>query len=1230
MSSPFKTANGSGRRSFRWPKVMLPHRAWPWCFLVATLSFSTGLAADGNYNTRLDAGWEYHQGTLGSIWEIWRGDRASDNVIWTPVTLPHCFNARDAVDPDAHYYQGQGWYRTQLKLANPFPNGRTLLHFDGAGQKSRVFVGLEKVGEHVGGYDRWNVDITEAASRALTNSIGKGTVPVAVLCDNSRDAETIPSDLSDFTRYGGLYRHVSLIYVPAISLERVHIEPTLSQNGGATAKIRCRFYNPTESKDNVELSVQVHDPAGKVIYTTTGSVEPGPGMKEFAAFEIADPQRWSPQTPALYRCTATLKSPRGEQPVEERFGVRSFEWVEHGPFKLNGERLLLRGTQYHEDHAGVGAAVPDEVVRQTFQQIKDMGANFVRLGHYQQSPLVLELCDELGLLVWEEIPWCRGGLGGERYQRQCRDMLDAMIDQHFNHPSVILWGLGNENGWPGDFEIFDTNAIRSFMIELNDLAHQLDPSRKTCIRYCDFCKDVPDVYSPSIWAGWYSGRYGEYRTALERAIKSEPHFFHAEWGGDSHARRFSEEPEKFLENVATEQGPAEEGNAYKPGGGPARASKDGDWSESYMCNLFDWYLKEQEQMTNLTGTAQWIFKDFATPLRPENPVPRVNQKGLVERDGTPKEGYYVFQSYWSGKPMIHIFGHSWPVRWGKPDEEKMVKVFSNCHEVELWVNGGSAGLKQRNIADFPAAGLHWLVKLKEGINTLRAVGRRDGVEVSDEIHVGYQALPWGEPAKFTLLQIAQTNGVATIEARVFDKDGVNCLDAANVIRFGVAGDAQLLDNLGTSTGSRVVQLYNGRAQICLHFTGRKAVACVASDGLATEFLEVTNIPPGTGELTFDVAAFDRQRILKAANAALKLEPPTITKYRAKLSKGGPNDFYSNADYFWPDPTRPDGLPYLNRDGQSNPDNFTQHRLAMHELRDAVAALAAAYKITGEDRYVMKAVVLLRVFFLDPRTQMNPNLQYAQAVPGTSSGRSWGIIDGLHLIEIPPAIEAMQTSPAFPPEVLAGLKQWFRELTGWMVTSENGRTEAAAKNNHSVAYFLQVAVFSRFTGDEDKLARCRRQFKEVFVPNQMSADGSFPAELNRTKPYGYSIFQLDNLATLCQVLSTPNDNLWNFELTDGRGICRAMEFLYPYLADKSKWPRPPDIQAWDSWPARQPSLLFAGLAFKEPRYLELWRKLSPDPTDAEVRRNIAITQPILWLQPEKPEMLKPFLLNPVMR
>ena len=401
--------------------------------------------------------------------------------------------------------------------------------------------------------------------------------------------------------------------------------------------------------------------------------------------------------------------------------------------------------------------------------------------------------------------------------------------------------------------------------------------------------------------------------------------------------------------------------------------------------------------------------------------------------------------------------------------------------------------------------------------------------------------------------------------------------------------------------------------------GKSAIRASAdSSGIA-----ITTTPATTGldsaaktsasKPALDVAAIDGKRILKAADAALSLAPITITKYRAQNSSGGPNDFFSNADYCWPDPTKANGLPYVTRDGESNPANFNEHRMAIRQLRDAVAALGAAYKLTGDDRYAQKAVELLKVFFLDPATRMNPHLEYAQAVLGCSPGRSYGIIDALHFIEIPSAITAMQKSPAFTPQLVADLKKWFADLCDWMITSKNGKQEATAKNNHAVAFWLQIACFSRFTGNETLLAECRKQFKEVFVPQQMAADGSFPLELKRTKPYGYSIFQLDNMTTLCQVLSTSEDNLWTFELPDGRGIRKAVAYLYPFLADKSKWPLKPDVQAWAGWPARQTNLLFAGLALGEKPYLDLWQRLLPDPADPEVQRNIPITQPLLWLR-----------------
>jgi beta-galactosidase len=791
--------------------------------VVGRIAIDTSWAMEDEPSTsRRLTQWEHRRGSLGGPWEAWR--KANDDANkWTAVSVPHCFNAFDAVDPDTPYYQGPGWYRTRFQLANPYPSGRTLLHFDGAAQKTEVYVHTEKVGAHVGGYDEFVVDITELANKFAQAGEAKGAVPIAVMCDNSRDLEMIPSNLSDFNLYGGLFRYVNLVYVPAISLERVLIDSEVLPGGKAKVTVRTRLYNPQSLKEDVEVSARVTDPKGEVILD-----------KGFETI-IGKPDLWSPDNPALYSCTVTLKSVHGPMSVTERFGIRSFEFVKNGFFKLNGERLLIRGTQRHEDHAGLASAMTEDLMRQEMRLIKNLGANFVRLGHHQQSRIVLDMCDELGLLVWEEIPWCRGGLGGERYKEQARRMLRNLIDQHRNHPSVIIWGLGNENDWPGDFEEFDKDKIRAFMIELNTLAHSLDPSRKTAIRRCDFCKDVVDVYSPSIWSGWYQGRYTEYKSRVQTEIKKVDHFLHMEWGGDSHARRHSEAIDQVLAKYVAGEAPGEGGLDVQLTSGVSRASNDGDWSETYICNLFDWHLKEQETMPDLTGSAQWIFKDFATTLRPGNPVPCVNQKGLVERDFTPKEGYFVFQSYWSRVPMVHIYGHSWPVRWGARDEAKLVKVYSNCAEVELFVNGVSTGTKKRNSQDFPAAGLRWLVRFKEGENVVRAVAKDKFL--TDEIKFVYQTAQWEKPAQLVLRELKQVDDVSTLEARAFDAKGVMCLDARSFVRFGLAGDGRLIDNLGTSTTARKVQLYNGRALISVQRKG-KSVVSVSSEGLPATFLSL--------------------------------------------------------------------------------------------------------------------------------------------------------------------------------------------------------------------------------------------------------------------------------------------------------------------------------------------------------------------------------------------------------
>lgn len=733
-------------------------------------------------------------------------------------------------------YRGPSWYRLKFPVANPIAGGRTLLHFEGAGQQMELWVGGNQVGSHLGGYDEFVMDITDACEALPASQ----PLEIAVLCDNGRSIDRMPSDLSDFTLYGGLYRPVHLVYAPAVSLEAVHTVVAFEPGGPASVSVTARLYAPKPQVDGVTLQVEIFSPSGDRIATQTVRREVWQGELEIARFEVNRPLTWSPALPQLYRCAVKLDT-RGEAAgttaAEHRFGIRHTRFEEHGPFYLNGERLLLRGTQRHEDHAEYAAAMPAAVIEQEMRLMRAMGANMVRLAHYQQRRLVLELCDELGILVWEEVCWCRSGVVDAKFETMGKQMLTHMIDQHRNHPAVLLWGLGNEDDWPTEIQGQDHEMIRRYMTELRDLAHSLDPTRLTGYRRCDFAKDIPDVYSPSIWAGWYSGSYTEYAAALAKWRYEVPHFLHVEWGADSHSGRYTEDPDAVLEHLAPGADVAEKGFDYKMTGGQARVSRDGSWSETYACDLFDWYLKTIEETPWLTGALQWIFKDFTTPLRVNNPVPRINQKGLLERDMTLKEGYFVFQSYWTQQPMVHVFGHKWPVRWGEPGQKRLVRVYSNCAEVELFVNGSSAGKRRRDAGNFPCAGLRWTVSFREGQNEVRAVATNNGRQLEDAVSFSYETRPWGEAAKLLLKKIRKSGEETTVQAELVDAAGIRCLDARTPVRFEIAGDGRMLDNLGTPTGSRVVQLYNGRAELTVRATG-EAVMSVSAENLAPTFLHV--------------------------------------------------------------------------------------------------------------------------------------------------------------------------------------------------------------------------------------------------------------------------------------------------------------------------------------------------------------------------------------------------------
>ena len=353
------------------------------------------------------------------------------------------------------------------------------------------------------------------------------------------------------------------------------------------------------------------------------------------------------------------------------------------------------------------------------------------------------------------------------------------------------------------------------------------------------------------------------------------------------------------------------------------------------------------------------------------------------------------------------------------------------------------------------------------------------------------------------------------------------------------------------------------------------------------------------------------KIMDDANWAMQQKPVTVTAESCPRSAGTKHDFYSEGDYWWPDSLNPNG-PYIQRDGLTNPENFVAHRLAMIRFSRIVGALASAYKITGDKKYVKKAFEHIDAWFVNPETRMNPSLLYAQAIKGKVTGRGIGIIDTIHLMEVAQAMRIMQNDPAVDKQQLATSKDWFNEYITWLTTHSYGKDEMEAKNNHGTCWTMQVASFAVLTGNQKMIDFCKERYKTVLLPNQMAADGSFPLELKRTKPYGYSLFNLDAMVMICQILSDKKDNLWSFQTSDGRGIRKGIEYLYPYVADKNKWPLKPDVMYWENWPVAQPFLVFGAAEFGYKNWLTTWKKLDNSPKVEEVIRNLPVRNPVIWL------------------
>jgi len=355
-------------------------------------------------------------------------------------------------------------------------------------------------------------------------------------------------------------------------------------------------------------------------------------------------------------------------------------------------------------------------------------------------------------------------------------------------------------------------------------------------------------------------------------------------------------------------------------------------------------------------------------------------------------------------------------------------------------------------------------------------------------------------------------------------------------------------------------------------------------------------------ILFDkVSGLIKKDLLIEAEKNLSEAPITITSYHSARSAGGLHDFFSEGDYWWPDTLNPNG-PYIQKDGLTNPDNFIAHRKAMIRFSKIVANQTSAYLITGNTIYAKQAIKHINAWFVDTNTMMNPSLLYAQAIKGKVTGRGVGIIDMIQMIEVSKSIEILENNGLIKKAEIVKIHKWFSNYLTWVTTHPYGIDERNAKNNHGTCWVMQVSAFAKLVNDTSLLNYCKDRFIKVILPSQMDERGAFPLELKRTKPYGYSLFNLDAVMTIAHIYNIKDPSLK-----------KSIAFMYPYVQDKTTWPYLKDVMYWNEWPVAAPFLLFGYQKYNEIGWLNTWIQLNHFPTNDEVIRNLPIRNPLIWIK-----------------
>lgn len=597
-----------------------------------------------------------------------------------PVTLPHTWNAVDGQDGGNDYYRGSCTYALQLPAIRLPEGGRAVLQFDGVAMTAVVNLNGQKVAEHKGGYSTFRVDITDVLQD--TNNL---TVEV----DNS-DNDTVYPQKADFTFYGGIYREVTLHILPAAHF-------AMKENGAVPVKVTPVVTDLATRRCEVTVEALVVD-ADRVRFALDGQEMSAPvenGTAK-AVFTLENARLWNGlDDPYLYTVTASLDN--GET-QSARFGCRKFEIDPQEGFFLNGRFYPLRGVSRHQDRKGVGVAITKEMMEEDLALILEMGANTIRLAHYQHAQAFYDLCDEKGLVIWAEIPYITMHMHNGRANTLTQ--MEELIVQNYNHPCIAVWGLSNEitAASPVNEELLENHRA------LNDLAHRLDPTRPTTMANVFMLEitspilEIPDVNSYNLYFGWYLGELDQNDDFFDE--------YHAKY------------PDRCI--GFSEYG-ADANPAYQ-----TSAPERGDYTETYQCVYHEHMAKMIAERPWLWATHVWNMFDFAADGRDEGGKNGENQKGLVTFDRKiKKDAFYLYKAYWSKDAFVHTCGSRYVDR---AEDVTEVKVYSNLPEVALYVDGRLQETKQGDkVFTFrvPITGKHSIEARAGGYSSVILVNRVD-------------------------------------------------------------------------------------------------------------------------------------------------------------------------------------------------------------------------------------------------------------------------------------------------------------------------------------------------------------------------------------------------------------------------------------------------------------------------------------------------------------------------